>query len=76
LADRLFAPHYVEPVSRSTKQAATLHVKPDLASETIGQLEAGEAFALLEIAGDWAWGYRESDHLVGYLQASRLASAR
>ncbi len=76
LADRLFAPHYVEPVSRSIKEAASLHVKPDLASETIGQLEAGEAFALLEIAGDWAWGYRESDHLVGYLQAARLAPTR
>ena len=73
MADRLFAPHYVEPVSRSVKEPAALYLKPDIGSEVITELSAGEGFALLEVARDWAWGYRASDHLVGYLRASLLS---
>ena len=31
-----------------------------------------EEFALLDTSGDWAWGYRLSDHRVGYVRLSDL----
>jgi hypothetical protein len=76
LADRLFAPHYAEPVSRAAgPRGATLYASAELSTEAIAELEPHEAFALLDITGEWAWGYRTSDHLVGYLLASGLAPA-
>lgn len=74
LADRLFAPHYAQPVSRAAgPEGATLYDAPNLTAEAIGELQPREAFELLDITGDWAWGYRASDHLVGYALASQLA---
>lgn len=35
-------------------------------------MKAGEEFALLDVTGNWAWGYRASDHMVGYIEASKL----
>jgi hypothetical protein len=35
-------------------------------------MKPGEEFALLDVTGGWAWGYRRSDHLVGYLPAEAL----
>ncbi len=34
----------------------------------------GQQFALLDVDGDWAWGYRRKDHLAGYLAAAALES--
>jgi dipeptidyl peptidase-like protein len=34
---------------------------------------AGEEFALLDVTGGWAWGYRRKDHKVGYLRVEALA---
>jgi len=77
LADRLFAPHYAEPVSRAAgPDGAKLYEAPSLSEEAIAGLEPGEAFALLDVTGDWAWGYRASDHLVGYVPASALDPAK
>jgi hypothetical protein len=28
---------------------------------------------VLDIAGDWAWGYRRADHHVGYVETADLA---
>jgi len=75
LADRLFAPHYAEAVSRTAgPEGAKLYETADSSAEAIAQLKPQEAFALLDVTGDWAWGYRASDHLVGYVPASQLAS--
>ena len=73
LASRLFAPHYAAPVIRRADEAAPLHQKPEASAERVGDLEAGEDFAMLDVTGGWAWGYRQSDHLVGYVPASALA---
>lgn len=74
LASRLFAPHYAAPVSRQAGASAiSLHAEPADDAETLGELQPGEAFALLDITGGWAWGYRASDNLVGYLRADQLA---
>ena len=76
MADRLFAPHYAEAVSRTAGSAgAKLYAASDLSAEAIGELEPQEVFALLDVTGEWAWGYRASDHLVGYVPASQLAPA-
>ena len=75
LASRLFAPHYAKAVARRLKTGASLHISPDQQSELMAELGAGEEFCLLDITGKWAWGYRASDHLVGYVQASALEDA-
>lgn len=53
--------------------AATLRGAPDVSASATSQLLAGEGFAVLDIAGGWAWGYCEHDHYVGYLPAEALA---
>lgn len=73
LAGKLFAPHYAEAVSRTIgASGATLHAGA-AESEALAELAPGEEFALLDITGDWAWGYRPGDHLVGYVRAEALA---
>lgn len=75
LAGQLFAPHYVRPVTRLCGAAAAdVFAEPDAESELRYRMEPGEEFALLDITGQWAWGYRRADHLVGYVLADRLAS--
>lgn len=51
---------------------AALQASPANAEE-LARLAPGEAFALLDITAGWAWGYRASDHLVGYIPAEALA---
>lgn len=60
----------MKPVTR-TVTPGPLHVKAGSESEVLAELSE-EEFALLDITGGWAWGYRLSDHLVGYLPADRL----
>lgn len=45
---------------------------PDRAAEAVSQLLHGEDFAVLDIAGGWAWGYCSHDHYVGYVAAEAL----
>ena len=40
----------------------------------MSELLPGETFAVLDVTGDWAWGYGCHDHYVGYLPADGLAS--
>jgi len=40
--------------------------------EAVSQLLPGETFGVLEYAGGWAWGFAESDHLVGYVEGIAL----
>lgn len=73
LAGQLFAPHYARPVTRVCKVRTQLRSGPSKEVETLLEMAAGEEFALLDITGGWAWGYRRSDHRVGYLPADSLA---
>jgi hypothetical protein len=75
LAGQLFAPHYARPVMRASRAAGQIHRAPDPASEQIGSLSAGEQFAVLDVSAGWAWGYRRSDHRVGYVPEELLAVA-
>lgn len=71
-AEHHFAPHYAEPAIRQVVHDAPLFEQAG--GEAIrATLKGGESFAMLDVTGDWAWGYRLSDHLVGYVEASALA---
>lgn len=72
LAGRLIAPHYARPAVRRIESGATLFVEASEAAESVAQLDAGEDFAVLDITGQWAWGYRRKDHKVGYIPAAAL----
>ena len=74
LAGRVFVPHYSVPVERRLESAAQLHADPREDSDHLGAVAAGDAFFLLDIIGDWAWGYRNSDHMVGYVKAAQLVA--
>lgn len=70
-AEHHFAPHYAEAVIWQAVRSAPL--REQAGGEAVRTtLEAGERFALLDLTGGWAWGYRLSDHLVGYVEASAL----
>jgi hypothetical protein len=73
LAGQLFAPHYVRPVTRLCGPGgADVVAAPDAESELRYRMDPGEEFALLDVTGQWAWGYRRADHLVGYVLEARL----
>ena len=69
-----FAPHYAAPMMRSVSVATPLRATGAGDGEMLGELLPGEGFALLDVTGGVAWGYRLSDHLVGYCPAAALGS--
>jgi hypothetical protein len=74
VAGQHFAPHYAAPMMRSVLAATPLHSSKEDNSEQLAQLLPGEGFALLDVTGGMAWGYRLSDHLVGFCRAAALGS--
>ncbi len=73
LAGKLFAPHYAVPmVRRCILPATTIHVDADDRKEGTSRLLHGEAFAVLDVSGDWAWGYGTHDQYLGYVRFSAL----
>lgn len=74
LAGTLFAPHYARPMPlRCAAPSALLRAAPGHDAKAVSQILMGEGFAVLDLSGDWAWGYCLHDHYVGYLPASALA---
>ena len=73
LAGKLFAPHYAVPlIKRCIMPATTLHDGPHESDEGTSRLLHGEQFAVLDIAGDWAWGYGLHDDYLGYVRMDAL----
>lgn len=73
LAGLLFAPHYAVPMIQSCiTPATTMHAQPDIDSTGISELIYGEDFAVLDVAGKWAWGYTVHDDYLGYVAVSAL----
>lgn len=71
LAGQLFAPHYAEPLAmRCCIDQSAVAAQPG--GETLFSLAAGEIFMVLDLGGGAAWGWRESDHQVGYVDAAAL----
>ena len=46
----------------------------DGSARAVSQLIAGEAFAVIDISGDWAWGYSLHDHYVGHVPIAALGA--
>jgi cell wall-associated NlpC family hydrolase len=76
LAGQVIAPHYARPMVRSCGVRPAFMRYKAAADGILGsQLLPGEDFAVLEIAGRWAWGYSRHDHYVGYVEAVELTDA-
>ncbi len=73
LAGKLFAPHYAVPMIRTGIAPVTeIHAEPHASSMPVSTLMHGEEFAVLDVAGDWAWGYCLHDDYLGYLRVAEL----
>jgi hypothetical protein len=75
VAGHHFAPHYAAPVDRRVVRAVPLRGGSASDAEVIAELAVGDPFALLDVTGGVAWGYRIADHLVGYCPADALGAA-
>lgn len=75
LAGLLFAPHYAkaQPM-HCLAPAAFLRDAPSADATAVSQLLQGEGFHLLDVTGDWAWGFCEHDGYVGYVERAALAT--
>ena len=73
-AETHFAPHYAEAAATVTLRATALLASNDVGAEVRAMLPAGAAFALLDVTGDWAWGYAVDGHRVGYVADADLSS--
>lgn len=72
LVGQLFAPRYAKPLLKTCSAAAPLTGSTSNSDDVRGQLAAGEEFAVLDSGSDWSWGYKISDHLVGYVRTDAL----
>jgi cell wall-associated NlpC family hydrolase len=73
LAGKLFAPHYVVPMERAvTSPFAALRKAGRADAEQESELLRGERFMVLDMAGDWAWGFSAHDGYNGYVALDAL----
>lgn len=73
LAGQVFATHYVKPETwRCVEPSVMVRRSPEKTDEAISQLLLGEEFAVLDVGGEWAWGFCRHDHYVGYVPAAAL----
>ena len=75
LAGAYFVPHYVVPMPRRiAAQGARLMAASRTDAEVLESLAGGSAFAVLDIAGSWAWGQAGGENgPVGYVALDELA---
>lgn len=74
VAGQYFAPHYAAPMMRSVRIATPLRATSAGDGETLADLLPGEGFALLDVTGGVAWGYRLAGHVVGYCPEAALGA--
>ena len=55
--------------------ASVIRIAPVEDAEVVSELNPGDEFAVLDITGGWAWGYRRANHHVGYVPAQHLKLA-
>jgi len=72
LAGSLFAPHYARPLIRTALSAVPVRDGDSDTADIVAKLAPGDEFAILDIAGGWAWGYVRATHRVGYVENSAL----
>lgn len=77
LAGKLFAPHYAEAMPmRCAAPKAMIRKQGGKDHEAVSELLHGEDFHLLDVVGDWAWGFCDHDGYVGYLPVHALQHQR
>lgn len=77
LAGKLFAPHYAEALPmRCAAPKAMIRKQGGKDHEAVSELLHGEDFHLLDVVGDWAWGFCDHDRYVGYLPVHALQHQR
>ena len=77
LAGKMFAPHYAEAMPmRCSAPKAMLRKQGGKNHEAVSELLHGEDFHLLDVTGDWAWGYCGHDGYVGHLPVHALQQQR
>lgn len=77
LAGKLFAPHYAEAMPmRCAAPKAMIRKQGNKNHEAVSELLHGEDFQLLDVVGDWAWGFCDHDGYVGYLPVHALQHQR
>ncbi len=69
-----FAPHYAEAAATVTLRETALRASNDAGADMLAVLPAGTGFALLDVTGDWAWGYTVDGHRVGYVADADLSA--
>ncbi|KQM65968.1 hypothetical protein ASE75_05675 [Sphingomonas sp. Leaf17] len=74
LADQVFAPHYAVPMPQIVTVPVSLMAARQDGADVLAQLQPGETFEMLEIAGPKAWGIAVAHGLVGYVDRSALDS--
>ena len=72
LAGTVIASHYAEPLARRIKAATELRDGPSADSLSLGRLDAGSSFDLLDDTLGWAWGYAGDDRRVGYVESAKI----
>lgn len=70
-----FAPHYAAPADWVFTAQAELLASADAGATIVDTAQPGDGFALLDLTGGWAWGYRVANHAVGYVRADLVAPA-
>ncbi len=76
LAGRIFVPHYATPSNYTViSDRSGVFLKPESSANMVSELLRGEAFAVLDRVGDWAWGYCGHDGYVGYVRHAALGNA-
>jgi hypothetical protein len=70
-----FAPHYAEAARWIVNRDTQLFDAPDYGADRRATLTSGSAFALLDLTGNWGWGYTVEGHFVGYVPADTIAPA-
>lgn len=75
LAGSYFVPHYAVPQPRLIgADGAALLAAARLDADVLDTLAGGSAFAVLDVAGDWAWGQASGEAgPVGYVALAALA---
>ena len=77
LAGRYFVPHYAVPQPRLIgPDGAALRAVARIDGDSVEALKPGTHFAVLDIAGTWAWGQASGEHgPVGYVELEHLAAS-
>lgn len=74
-AEHHFSPHYAMPAAWVALRDTFLLASNSKDAECRMALAPGAQFALLDLTGDWGWGYVLDGHIVGYVAREDIGPA-